>query len=395
MGMLSCIGNSLEEVTQALREGRSGIEFLPERKEMGFRSGLAGTLKNFSLPELPKKHLRQMGQGSYIAVHAVQQAIEDAVLQEDQIRNERTGIVIGNSGNMLDIFDQCSRFFHDRKKLGGNALQRVMNSSVSANLSVWLGTHGYCTTINAACASGSAAIGNAYQLIKFGLQDRMIAGGVQEGSWAYDCNFDALRVFSGREDEPTKASRPFDKHRDGLVPSVGCGILILEDYDQARTRGQRIYGEIIGYGSNADGYDMTIPSGTGAVKCMELALQDAGIDANDVDYINAHATSTVVGDAAEAQAIAQVFGNKPFVSSTKSMTGHEIGAAGSNELVYTTLMMRDSFVAPSINIEEIDEKCRGINIVANRAIEAPIRVAVSNSFGFGGVNACLILRSAQ
>ncbi len=391
VGIVCCLGNSVNDVLRALREGQSGIEFIPERKEMGFRSSLAGTLKNFASPEIPKKYLRQMGQGSYIAVHAVQQAISDASLRESDINSERTGVIIGNSGNMLDTFEQC-RFFLSGKKLGGTALQRVMASSVSANLSVLLGVQGFTMTVSTACASGASAIGYSSQCIKFGLQDRIICGGVQEGSWAYDCNFDALRAFSGREDDPSRASRPFDRYRDGLVPSAGCGIVILEDYDQARARGARVYAELIGYGTNSDGYDMTIPSGVGSLKCMQLALKDAAIEASEVDYVNAHATSTVVGDVAEAQAIARLLGKRPLVSSTKSMTGHEIGAAGSNELIYTLLMMNNGFVAPNINIEEIDEECRGINIVANDAIDAPIRIAMSNSFGFGGVNSCLIVK---
>lgn len=393
MGILSCLGNSLDEVLKSLQEGHSGIEFINERKEMGFRSGLAGTLKDFSLPEVPKRVLRQMGQGSYMAYHPVKQAIEDADLQDNDIRNERTGIIIGNSGNMLDTYEQCRAFYDRTRRLGGNALQRVMASSISANLSVLLGTQGYCMTVSAACASGASAISHASQLIRFGVQDRMICGGMQEGSWAYDCNFDALRVFSGREDEPAKASRPFDKYRDGLVPSLGSGIVILEEYSLARRRGAHIWGEIIGTGTNSDGQDMTIPSGSGSIKCMELALRDAGLDSQEIDYINAHATSTRVGDISEAQAINKVFGPKPFVSSTKSMTGHEIGTAGSNEFIYTALMMQNGFVAPNINIEEIDPECEGINIVANHAVEARIRMAMSNSFGFGGVNTCLIIKN--
>lgn len=392
IGILSCLGGSKEDVQRALREGRSGIEFVPERKKMGFRSCLAGTLKHFSLPNIPKKSLRQMGQGSYMAVHAVQQAISDAMLNENDVKNEDTGIIIGNSGNMLDIFEQCDTFSHLKKKLGGNALQRTMASSVSANLSVLMGTQGHCMTVSTACASGASAIGYGYQLIKSGLQSRVICGGVQEGSWAYDCNFDALRVFSNREDDPIRASRPFDKYRDGLVPSAGCGIVIIEDYELAQVRRAKIYAEIVGFATNSDGFDMTLPSGKGSMKCMEMALQDAGVAIKEVDYINAHATSTIVGDIAEAQAIAKLFGKKPFVSSTKSMTGHEVGAAGSNELIYTLLMMQDNFIAPNINIEEVDDACRGINIVENETIEAPIRVAMSNSFGFGGVNSCLIVK---
>ena len=395
MGIICSLGNTLEDVRQALREGRSGIELVEDRKQMGFRSSLAGTLKDVSLPDVPKKYLRQMGQGSYLAVQAAQKCMVDAMVEGNHLQNGRTGVVIGNSGNMLDIFEQCSSFYRDKKKLGGNALQRTMASSVSANLSVFLGTQGHCLTVSTACASGASAINHGYQLIKFGFQDRIICGGVQDGTWAYDCNFDALRVFSSREDEPTKASRPFDAHRDGLVPSCGCGIIMLEEYEQARERGAKIYAELIGCGTNSDGYDMTIPSGAGSVKCMEMALKDAGIDSHQVEYINAHATSTIVGDIAEAKAIAKLFGTKPYVSSTKSMTGHEIGAAGSNELIYTILMIQNDFIAPNINIEEIDQECRSINIVANKALDTSVRIAMSNSFGFGGVNACLIIKKTM
>lgn len=392
MGIVCCLGNSLEEVLSALQEGQSGIEFIPERKQLEFRSALAGTLKDFTPPDIPKKYLRQMGQSSYLAVPAAQQAIADAGLQENELHSDRTGIIIGNSRNMRDIFDQCSNVYHRTKKLGGTALQRVMASSVSANLSVLFGTRGHAMTVSTACASGASAIGHAYQQIKFGFQDLMLCGGAQESSCEFDCNFDALRVFSMREDEPTKASRPFDKYRDGLVPSCGCGIVVLEEYECARARGASIYSELARYATNSDGYDMTVPSGVGSTKCIELALQDAAINTEDVDYINAHATSTKIGDVVEAQSIAKLFGKEPYVSSTKSMTGHEIAAAGSNELIYTVLMMKNNFIAPTINIEEIDEECQGIDIVANNAIDAPIHTAISNSFGFGGVNTCLVVQ---
>jgi 3-oxoacyl-[acyl-carrier-protein] synthase-1 len=391
MGLISSLGHSTAEVRQALREGRSGVVLLPERRELGFHSCLAGTVKGFEAPKLAKKHLRHMGEGGRMAMAASQQAIGDADLTEEQVRDDRTGVVIGNSGNMHDVYQNCHAVVSLKQKLSGMALPKTMASSVSANLSVVLGTRGHCMTVSNACASGATAIGQAALLIRFGLQDRAIAGGVQEGSWELDCNFDALRVFSRREEAPAEASRPFDKHRDGLVPSCGAGMVVLEDYEQARRRGARIYAELIGYGTNADGFDMTTASGTGGVKCMELALADAGIAPDRVDYVNAHATSTPVGDALEARSIAKVFGKRPFVSSTKSMTGHEIAAAGSNEIVYTLLMMTDRFVAPSINIEELDEACSGINVVANEAIDRPIGIALSNSFGFGGVNATLIV----
>jgi 3-oxoacyl-[acyl-carrier-protein] synthase I len=390
-GIVSSLGLSREDVASALRAGRSGVEAVPARKELGFRSSLTGTLKGFVCPEVPKKHLRNMGQGSYLAVHAAGQAIADAGLDEAHLRSDATGLTIGNMGNMKDTYDQC-RTVVEGKKLGGSALQRVMASSVSANLAVLLGTRGQVMEVSTACASGASAIGHSTQLIRYGHQDVMLAGGVEEGTWEAACHFDALRAFSVREAEPARASRPFDKDRDGLVPSCGAGVVVLEEYEHARRRGARIYAELAGFATNSDGYDMTMPSGAGSVRCMEMALKDAGLRPEDVDYVNAHATSTSVGDTTEAASIASVFGGKTPVSSTKSMTGHELGAAGANELVYTLLMMEQDFIAPSINIDSIDEACRGIDVVANDARPGPIRVAVSNSFGFGGVNACLVLR---
>jgi 3-oxoacyl-[acyl-carrier-protein] synthase-1 len=392
MGIMSCIGNNTSEVLESLRQGRSGIEFSPERKEMGFRSALAGRIRNLPPPNIPRRNLRQMGQGSYLAVHATFQALKDAGLEPSQIQYERAGIIIGNVGNTHDTYQQC-RMFHDKtQKLGGGSIQKVMGDSVSANLSVLLGTKGYSLTVSAACATGAAAIGLASQLIRTGLQDLCICGGTQEDAWELLCHFDALQAFSVREDEPTKASRPFDKYRDGLVPSAGCGIVILEELEHAKQRGAPIHAELVGYFSNSDGYDMTVPSGEGSVRCMEQALQDAKLSPDQVDYVNAHGTSTLVGDAVEAQAMTKVFGEGPYVSSTKSMTGHELGAAGSNEVIYCLLMMKNNFVAPNINIEERDPQCAGINLVANEAIEARINIAMSNAFGFGGVNTCVILK---
>jgi 3-oxoacyl-[acyl-carrier-protein] synthase-1 len=376
----------------SLLQGRSGVEFIAERKQLGFRSALGGTLKGLDLPQIPKKNLRQMGPGSHLAVHATHQALEDAGLDPIRIQTDRSGIIIGNVGNMRDIYRQC-RAVHDKTmKIGGTSLQRTMNCSISANLSVLLGVRGYSLTITAACATGAAAVGLGAQLIKSGIQDVCICGGVQEDSWESICHFDALDAFSLREHEPRRASRPFDKDRDGLVPAAGCGVVVLEELEQARKLGKKIYAELVGYAFATDGCDMTIPSGEGSVRCMKQAIQEAGITCDQLGYINAHATSTRIGDPVEAQAIAKVFGKKPFVSSTKSMTGHELGAAGSNELIYTLLMMNHNFVAPSINLEEIDPTCEGINLVANQPIETKINIAASNSFGFGGVNTCIVLR---
>ncbi len=391
-GIVSCLGNNRTDVLESLVQGRSGIAFIPERKQMGFRSALGGRIKSLPAPEVPKRNLRQMGSGTLLAVHATMQALAEAGLKPDHLRNERTGVIIGNIANMHDIYRQCRMFEDKTQKLGGTALQKAMGDSTSANLCVLLGTKGYSLTIAAACATGAAAIGFAAQLIKGGLQDVCISGGTQEDEWEVMSHFDALQAFSLREDEPTKASRPFDKSRDGLVPSAGCGIVVLEEMEHARQRGARIYAELLGYAFASDGYDMTVPSGEGSVRCMVQALGDAGITPDQVDYVNAHATSTEIGDVAEAQAIAKVFGMGPYVSSTKSMTGHELAAAGSNEIVYTLLMMERGVVAPTINLEEIDPRCAGIRLVANHPIETRVDIAASNSFGFGGVNTCLVLK---
>jgi 3-oxoacyl-[acyl-carrier-protein] synthase I len=391
MGIVSAIGNNTTDVLVSLRQGRSGIELIPERQELGFRSALGGRIKNLAALDVPKRNLRQMGRGSQLAAHAAQQALENAGLEPRALQSGRVGVVMGNVGNAQDIYRQCRMFYDKSMKLGGTAMQRAMTDSVSANLSVLLGTQGYTLTLSAACATGAATIGFSSQLIKGGLQDLCICGGTQEDGWEGVCHFDALQAFSRRESEPTKASRPFDKYRDGLVPSAGSGVVILEELEHARRRGARIYAELLGFAMNSDGYDMTIPSGEGSRRCMQLALDDAGILPEQVNYINAHASSTPVGDAAEAQAIATVFGKGPLVSSTKSMTGHELGAAGSNELIYCLLMMQHDFIAPNINVEEIDPQCGGINLVANQARETRIDVAASNSFGFGGVNTCIVV----
>lgn len=392
IGIVSCLGNNQRDVLAALQTGRSGIGLIPERKALGFRSSLAGLITGVEPPDVPKRNLRQMGPASYFGVHAVRQALEDAGWEAPQIQSERTAVIIGALGNSRDTYLQCHMFRDEGLKLGGAALQRVMPDSTSANLSVLLGTRGYTLTVSAACATGAAAIGLAFQLIRGGLQDRAIAGGVQEDTWEAFCPFDALKAFSVREDAPTKASRPFDKHRDGLVPSAGSGLLILEELEEARRRGAKVYAELLGYAFTSDGVDMTVPSGDGSARSMHLALQDAGLRPDEVGYINAHATSTPLGDVSEARAIAAVFGKQPYVSSTKSMTGHELATSGSSEAIYTLLMMRNHFVAPSINLDEVDPQCDGIKLVANRAIEAKIDTAASNAFGFGGVNTCLVLR---
>jgi 3-oxoacyl-[acyl-carrier-protein] synthase-1 len=392
MGIVNSLGNSVSEVTESLRCGKSGVEIVPEYRELGFRSSLAGTLKNYTPPAVDRIYLRQMGDNGLLATAAAQEAIADAGLSPELVQNPRTGVVVGNSGTYRETYQLCHQKKDLGKKLTGLALPRAMASTVSANLSVLLKTQGICFTASAACAGGAVAIVQAAWAIRHGLQDRVLAGGVHWGSWEFDCLFDSLRVFSRREDAPTEASRPFDANRDGLVPSTAAGMLVLEDLELAVARGATIHAELIGIAMNSDGFEMTSPSGEGSERCMKLALDDAGIAASEITYINAHATGTEVGDAIEARSLGTLFGDRPYVSSTKSMTGHEVSAGGATELIYTVQMMKHGFVAPTINLETVDPECAMIRHVPCRSINAELPIAMSNSFGFGGVNAVLIVR---
>jgi 3-oxoacyl-[acyl-carrier-protein] synthase-1 len=390
-GIVSSLGNDRASVLAALRAGRSGVELIPERQELGFHSPLGGRIRDLEPPPVPPKMLRQMGPGPRIAAHAAFQAVEHSGIPEERLRSERAAMIIGNAGCWQDVYKQC-RDFHDKKlTLGGGALARTMSDTVSANLSILLGTQGYSFSVSAACATGATSVGHAYQLIKWGLQDVAICGGVMEDTWEFACQFDALKVFSKRLDDPTAASRPFDRHRDGLVPSAGSSILVLEELESARARGATIHAELVGYSFSSDAHEMTTPSGDGGVRATHQALADAELTPADVTYVNAHATSTPMGDTVEAGVLNEVFDTRPFVSSTKSMTGHEGAAAGANEVVYTVMMMTEGFIAPSINIDELDPACGDLNVVANEALDERIEVAVSNAFGFGGVNTCLVL----
>jgi 3-oxoacyl-[acyl-carrier-protein] synthase-1 len=370
------------------------VALVPERKQRGFRSGLTGVVRDFIPPEISKAYLRNMGQGCQMMVVAALQAVAEAGLDESLLRSERTGVVSGSMGWSREVHEQCVAFSQGTK-LGGAALQRCMASSDSANLSVLFGTQGPSWSVSAACATGAVAIGQAAQAIRLGQTERMICGGGEEATWQTACHFDALRAFSVREDAPERASRPFDAGRDGLVPSGGAGMLVLEEWEAAKARGARIIAELTGFAMTSDGYDMTTPSGLGAVRCMRAALADAGLGPADIDYVNAHATSTLIGDRVESAGIREVFADGPAISATKSMTGHEMGAAGSNELIYTLLMMEGGFVAPTINLDQLDEACTGLRIVANQAAPLRISTALSNSFGFGGVNACLVVKDAR
>lgn len=395
MGIYSCIGKNLEEVRDSLYAGKSGIVLDQARKEMGYRSGLTGFLERPSLKELLDRRSRIMlpEQGEY-AYMATVEAMRLAGIDQDYIAGHEIGIIYGNDSSAKPVIDAIDilREKKDTMLLGSASVFQTLNSTITMNLSTIFRLKGVNFTVSAACASGSHAIGLGYHFIKTGLQDRVVAGGAQEVNINSMGNFDALSAFSVHEAEPEKASRPFDRNRDGLIPSGGGATVILESLESAMQRGATILGEVIGYGFSSNGEHISNPTVDGPVRSLEMALRDAGIRPAEVDYINAHATSTPAGDASEAKAISAVFGDAGVpVSSTKSMTGHECWMAGASEIVYSLLMMHNSFLAPNINFEAPDEDSAKLNIVKTTRGKN-IDVFLSNSFGFGGTNSTLIVR---
>ena len=395
MGIYSCIGKNLEEVRDSLYKGRSGIVMDPLRKEYGYRSALTGFVEKPDLKGKLDRRARIMlpEQGEY-AYMATVEALQNAGINADFIAANEIGILYGNdsSGKAVIEANNIIRDKKDTMLVGSGAVFQTMNSTVTMNLATIFKLRGINFTISAACASGSHSIGLGYHFIKTGLQDCIVCGGAQEVNHLSMGTFDALSAFSVHETAPEKASRPFDRDRDGLIPSGGAATLILESFDSAQKRGATILGEVIGYGFSSNGGHISNPTVDGPVRSLHMAMKDAGIYANEIDYINAHATSTPAGDASEAKAINEVFAeHKPLVSSTKSMTGHECWMAGASEIVYSVLMMQNSFVAPNINFENPDEDSAKLNI-AKSAIEKDIVVFLSNSFGFGGTNSSLIIR---
>lgn len=394
MGIWSCLGTSLDEVKNSLYEGKSGIQFLPERKEFGFRSALSGVVPKADVkPFLNRRQRISMGEESEYAYLATLQALEQAGISQEFLSENEAGILYGNDSVSKAVVESidCVREKKDTTLIGSGAIFKSMNSTVTMNLSTIFQLQGINLTISAACASGSHSIGLAYLLIKNGLQQMVIAGGAQETNQYGMASFDGLGVFSTREDEPTKASRPFDKDRDGLVPSGGAATLIIESLESAERRGAKILGEIIGYGFSSNGGHISTPNVNGPALAMQRSLEQAKISADEVDYINAHATSTPIGDSNEASAIFEIFGDKTPVSSTKSMTGHECWMAGASEIVYSMLMMQHGFLAPNINLENPDEASAKINII-KEVQNKKIDVILSNSFGFGGTNSSIIVR---
>ena len=391
LGIVSSLGNNKDEVKSSLYNATSGISFDQSQKEMGFRSQVSGQI-DLNLEEtIDRKFLRFMGDGASYNYIAMNEAIEDSRLNEDEISNNMTGLIMGSGGpstkSLLRAFDITRE--KGPKKIGPTSVPKVMCSTNSATLSTYFRIKGVNYSISSACSTSAHCIGNAFEIIQMGKQDRIFAGGGEELDWTLSALFDAMPALSSKyNDQPSKSSRAFDKHRDGFVIAGGGGVVVLEDLETAVKRNAKIYAEIVGYGATSDGHDMVQPSGEGAERCMIMAKKDI----EKIDYINAHGTSTPVGDIAELKAIKKVFKDDlPLISSTKSLSGHSLGAAGVHESIYTLLMMNNNFVSESANIEELDEEAIGMNILTSRHDEK-IDTAMSNSFGFGGTNASLVFK---
>lgn len=397
MGIYSCIGTSLQEVQASLYEGRSGIIYDAERKRYGYRSALTGAVPAPQLKELLGRRERiSMGEESEYAYMATLEAMATARIDADYLKTHEVGILYGNDSvaESVILTNDRIREKQDTTLVGSGAVFRTMNSTVTMNLSTLFALRGVNMTISAACASGSHAVGLGYLLLQSGMQEMILCGGAQETNKYSMGSFDGLGVFSMREDTPEQASRPFDASRDGLVPSGGAATLVLETYESAQRRGAPILAEVVGYGFSSNGGHISTPNVEGPAQAMARALANASMQASQIDYINAHATSTPIGDANEAKAIHQIFGSQTPVSSTKSMTGHECWMAGASEIIYSILMMQHDFIAPNINIERLDEDSQKLNIITHTQ-ERPIRAFLSNSFGFGGTNSALVVKSEK
>ena len=395
MGIVSSLGNNVSEVEKSLQDAKSGVTFQPEYESHGLRSQVAGSI-NINVEELiDRKLLRFMAKGHAYAWIAMQEAISDAKLPEALVSNIRTGIIVGAGGTSTESMLHGSEILKEKgiRRVGPYMVTKTMSNGVSACLATGAKIKGMNYAITSACSTSAHCIGNAYEQIQMGKQDIIFAGGAEEEHWTMSYLFDAMGAMSSKYNaEPEKASRTFDVDRDGFVISGGGSILVLEEYEHAKARGAKIYAEVVGYGATSDGHDMVAPSGEGAQRCMKMALMEN--KTKDVDYINAHGTSTPVGDSAELDAIQMVFGKNeygkiPAIASTKSLSGHALGAAGSNEAIYSLIMMDKSFLTPSLNVDQIDPAGKGLPILVEKKQEK-IQTAMSNSFGFGGVNATLI-----
>ena len=398
MGIWSCLGTNLEEVRHSLYHGISGIGVDQDRIDYGFRSGLTGIVKRPQLKGLLDRRTRMgLSEEAEYAFMASKEAFQMAGIDDDYLLAHEVGVIFGNDSSAKAIVESANIMDekHDSAMIGSGLIFQGMNSTVNMNMNTIFHLRGVNFSVSSACASGSHAIGLAYLLIKQGLQDVVLCGGAQEVNKYAMSSFDALNAFSVRMDEPTKASRPFDRDRDGLIPSGGAAGLVLEEYDHAMKRGATILAEVCGYGFSSNGGGISQPSDEGSVIAMTRAMSDAGVAPDDIDYINAHATSTHQGDMFEAMALSRLFSGKhALISSTKSMTGHECWMAGASEVVYSTLMMQHHFVAPNINFENPDEYSELLNIAA-KTVETEIKTVLSNSFGFGGTNSALILKNIE
>jgi len=394
MGIVSSLGNNTQEVVASLREARSGIVAADDYVRLGFRSQVHGSLKIDLDAVVDRRARRFQGDGAGYCWVAMTQAIADSGLEEKDVSNPRTGLIVGSGGpstKAIVAAADITRQNNSPKRIGPFAVPKAMSSTCSANLSTWFKTKGVNYSISSACSTSANCIGNAYEMIQWGKQDVMFAGGGEELDWTLSELFDAMGAMSSKYNAtPEKASRAYDRNRDGFVISGGGGILVLEELEHAKARGAKIYAELVGYGATADGADMVAPSGEGAVRCMQMAIERVKAP---IDYINPHATSTPVGDVPEINAIREVFGDRmPPISATKSLSGHSQGAAGVHEAIYTLLMMQSGFICESANIEEIDPAVASANIVRQRIDNARIDTALSNSFGFGGTNATLVFQ---
>ncbi len=398
MGIYSCIGDNLDKVKESLYNGVSGIGIDPKRKEDGFRSALTGIIKDPNLKGLLDRRKRTClpKHGAYAYMSTIE-ALKNAGIDEDFLNKNEVGILFGNDSCVEPVIEG-NDIIREKKNttlVGSGNIFQSMNSTVSMNLSVIFNLRGINFTVSGACASGSHSIGMAYLLIKNGLQDCIICGGAQEVNSQAVGSFDGLSAFSIREDDPSTASRPFDKDRDGLVPSGGAATLILESYESAIQRGANIIAEVMGYGFSSNGDHISVPNVDGPRRSLEMAIKTSGIAKEEISYINAHATSTPLGDMNEAKAIAEVFaGHTPYITSTKSMTGHEMWMAGASEVVYSILMMNNDFIAPNLNFKEADENTPKLNI-PNKRVDIKFDTFLSNSFGFGGTNSTLIIKKIK
>jgi len=392
VGIVSCLGNDVASVAAALRDGRSGVRAMPIYREMGMKSQVAGQIELDPTDLIDRKHLRFMSTAAVYGYVAMQQAIADSGLNESQVSNPRTGIIMGSGGISGEKFVESVDTLRDKgvRRIGPYRVTQIMSSTVSACLATPFHIKGLNISISSACATSAHCIGAAVEQIQLGKQDILFAGGAEEEHWSMVSMFDAMGALSTNfNDTPERASRPYDRDRDGFVMSCGGGCFVVEELEHARARGAKIYAEIVGYGATSDGYDMVAPSGEGAVRCMRQALDTV---TGSIDYINTHGTSTPVGDVKEIQAIREVFGETtPPISSTKSLSGHSLGAAGVHEAIYSLLMMQHDFIAASANVEHLDPEVEGADIVIQRRDGVRLERVMSNSFGFGGTNACLVL----